>query len=176
MDDKNFHIGNVINDKLKERRISKREFAQMLGYSETGLYKVLKNDSIDTKLLLKMAEVLRTPVSYFLNSAFLTSDYISYDENASRIASELENLKVRIRELESQNEEKQQIINGLSLSQADTRELYKIYKSKSDQTEKLVVDFCRELYTKALLIENKDEREAEIKRLMRIFSFLPELF
>lgn len=60
-----FHIGNVISRELKNKRITKREFAQMIDYSETGLYQILRKESIDTDLLLKISKVLQIPISYF---------------------------------------------------------------------------------------------------------------
>lgn len=55
---KDVHIGKKIQEKLKEARYKKTEFADMINISRTVVYDIFKRKTIDTGLLKKISEVL----------------------------------------------------------------------------------------------------------------------
>ncbi len=55
---KDVHIGRKIQEKLKETRYKKTEFADMINISRTVVYDIFKRKTIDTGLLKKISEVL----------------------------------------------------------------------------------------------------------------------
>ena len=55
---KDVHIGKKIQEKLKEARYKKTEFADMINVSRTVVYDIFKRKTIDTGLLKKISEVL----------------------------------------------------------------------------------------------------------------------
>lgn len=54
----NIHIGKLVLDKLKERGISKSEFARRINKSRQNVQDIFKRQSLDTQLLSEIGEVL----------------------------------------------------------------------------------------------------------------------
>ena len=53
------HIGELIRDKLKEEQRSMAWLAQKVHCDKSNFYKLLKKDSIDTKLLFSISAILK---------------------------------------------------------------------------------------------------------------------
>lgn len=53
-----FHIGNMIREKLKEQGRTVTWFAAAINSDHSNTYKMLKKPSIDLKLLMKISELL----------------------------------------------------------------------------------------------------------------------
>jgi predicted transcriptional regulator len=53
-----FHIGNLIKEKVEEKKISVTEFAKMIHCERTNVYHIFANDNIDLKRLIKIQEAL----------------------------------------------------------------------------------------------------------------------
>ena len=53
------HIGNKIKEKFLDSGLSGAEFARLLNYERTNIYRIFERESIDTVLLLKISEVLQ---------------------------------------------------------------------------------------------------------------------
>jgi len=52
------HIGKLILEKLKEKRISKSEFARRINKSRQNVQDIFKRESVDVHLLYEIGEVL----------------------------------------------------------------------------------------------------------------------
>ena len=55
---RNVHIGEAIEQKLKEKNISKQEFADKLGIPQQNLHRIFKKSSIDTDKLYTICQIL----------------------------------------------------------------------------------------------------------------------
>lgn len=53
------HIGQLIRQQLEERRMAITDFAAMLHYERTNVYKIFKRKSIDVELLIRVSEILQ---------------------------------------------------------------------------------------------------------------------
>ena len=51
-------IGEIIKNKVKERKLSAVEFASLLNTERTNVYDIYKRDSLDTNLLKKIGQIL----------------------------------------------------------------------------------------------------------------------
>lgn len=52
------HLGKLIQAKLKEKRITKSEFARRINKSRQNIQDILKRESLDTKLLSEIGDAL----------------------------------------------------------------------------------------------------------------------
>lgn len=52
------HIGSLIKAKVEERGLSISDFARLLHYERTNIYKIFKRRSIDVDLLIRISRVL----------------------------------------------------------------------------------------------------------------------
>ena len=71
-------IRKKIEKLLIEKRISKRDFIEKIGMSNAGYYHMYENNSMKVSVLLKIAEVLETPViNLLINSQIsdFTTDF-----------------------------------------------------------------------------------------------------
>lgn len=53
------HIGLLIRQKLEERQMAIAEFATLLHYERTNVYKIFKRKSVDIELLMRISEILQ---------------------------------------------------------------------------------------------------------------------
>lgn len=56
----NIHIGNLIQEKVKEKNISVVNFAKMLNCDRTNIYRIYNRKSIDVELLERISINLKT--------------------------------------------------------------------------------------------------------------------
>ena len=52
------HIGNAIADELRKQRLSKSDFAHLMGIQQQNVNRILENKSISTDKLQKISDVL----------------------------------------------------------------------------------------------------------------------
>lgn len=64
------HIGSLIKEKVEERGLSISDFARLLHYERTNIYKIFKRRSIDVDLLIRISQVLAYD---FLREVYLKS-------------------------------------------------------------------------------------------------------
>lgn len=55
---KNIHIGSLIEEKLKESKMTVAKFAKAIHCSRTNVYDIFERESIDMKQLVLISEVL----------------------------------------------------------------------------------------------------------------------
>lgn len=67
------HVGKKIKKILEERSVNKEEFAEKIGRKREYLYELFKKQHINTELLEIICEVLNVPMSYFLDSSFVSN-------------------------------------------------------------------------------------------------------
>ena len=67
-------LGQKLQASLKNANISTAEAAAYIGVSEANLYKLFKKDSFEVAYLRKAAELLKLPISSFLQEEKLESD------------------------------------------------------------------------------------------------------
>jgi DNA-binding Xre family transcriptional regulator len=60
-----FHIGESIAEVMDRKKVSKRDLSVKLNMSEVNIYKILKKESLNTELLIKIAEALGCLVTEF---------------------------------------------------------------------------------------------------------------
>src|ERR1700740_3600380 len=72
------HIGKVIKDALKSKKMDVTEFSKKINYTRGNAYKIFNKKSIDTDLLIKISRVLGE--NLFFN--FLTDDEIAEYKNS----------------------------------------------------------------------------------------------
>lgn len=58
---------NLIRDLMKQKKISIRKVCQQIEVTESGLWKMLKNETLQVSVLEKIANALEVPVSLFFN-------------------------------------------------------------------------------------------------------------
>jgi transcriptional regulator with XRE-family HTH domain len=51
-------IGQIIKEKVKEKKLSAAEFAELLNTERTNVYNIFKRENIDTGLLKKIGQIL----------------------------------------------------------------------------------------------------------------------
>ncbi len=61
------HIGHVIQSTLKSQGRSVKWFAAQLSCDRTNAYKIFSKESIDTKLLMKVSDVLKVDFFAYLS-------------------------------------------------------------------------------------------------------------
>jgi transcriptional regulator with XRE-family HTH domain len=59
-------LGQKLQTAIKEANIPMSEAASYMGVSETNLYRLFKKDSFEVSYLRKASELLKLPLSYFL--------------------------------------------------------------------------------------------------------------
>ena len=100
------HIGKVIKDTLKSKKMDVTEFAKKINYTRGNAYKIFNKASIDTDLLIKISKVLGA--NLFFN--FLTDDEIAEYKNSKVKSTEvlhaLKDLKDTIIDLNKETHEK----------------------------------------------------------------------
>ncbi len=73
---KNIHIGKIIKEKLKERKISVAEFARQINCERATVYYIFTQKSIDIERLIRISEVLKYD--------FIIEIYLSQNKNINQ--------------------------------------------------------------------------------------------
>jgi len=60
------HIGKLIKSFVDKSGMTKVLFAEKIGYTANGIYKIFDNENINTETLYRISEVLNVPISIFL--------------------------------------------------------------------------------------------------------------
>lgn len=64
------HLGNEIKRLIDEKHLVKKDIADALGYTPTGLSAILRKESIDCALLVKICDIIGvSPASFFCDIA-----------------------------------------------------------------------------------------------------------
>ena len=116
-------IRKKIEKILIEKGISKRDFIDKIGMSNAGYYHMYENNSMKVSVLLRIAEVLETPVLSILGSSH-KSDFNLGGQRDSGI---IENI---VKSLNRQNEEMSRQITDLIKMQLINAETIKNLTSK----------------------------------------------
>ncbi|MDR2126257.1 MAG: hypothetical protein LBP63_05455 [Prevotellaceae bacterium] len=71
------HIGNIIQQKVKQRSLSVAEFARLINRSRSDVYYIYGCESIDTALLLQISDVLGFNFieNYYCNSKTINTEF-----------------------------------------------------------------------------------------------------
>ncbi|MDO9511361.1 MAG: hypothetical protein Q7J34_06360 [Bacteroidales bacterium] len=85
------NIGEAISNLLKQKGKSVADFSNDLELSRTACYDILKKESIDTNLLLRISKVLNVPITYF---------FTGLESDPSAVNEKVKDLEERIRYLE----------------------------------------------------------------------------
>ncbi|HWY11697.1 MAG TPA: helix-turn-helix domain-containing protein [Bacteroidia bacterium] len=72
------HIGKIIKDALKTRKMDVTEFSKKINYTRSNAYKIFNKEGIDTVLLVKISKVLGE--NLFFN--YLTAEEIAGYKNS----------------------------------------------------------------------------------------------
>ncbi|NLF43358.1 MAG: helix-turn-helix transcriptional regulator [Bacteroidales bacterium] len=81
------HFGNEVNSLLKKKGLTRKDLANKLGMTEANIYKILKKESIDTKLLDRVSEILDVPISFWFDESYSigTGNHIAIGDNSNII-------------------------------------------------------------------------------------------
>jgi transcriptional regulator with XRE-family HTH domain len=103
--------------KAKEKNMSIAEIIREIEMSEAGFYRMLENESIKVKTLIKISEVLDTPLTMFFQEPGTTSTYEVTTEistfgepDSTKYRSTIEHQDRIIKMLEEQVRDKEYII------------------------------------------------------------------
>jgi transcriptional regulator with XRE-family HTH domain len=84
------HIGKAIRQAVRMSGISVTEFAKKINYSRRNVYSIFEKESIDTRLLKKISEVLgKDFFSHYSNSENKVSEPSGVDEYRNNRIKEL---------------------------------------------------------------------------------------
>ncbi|WP_158826686.1 helix-turn-helix domain-containing protein [Mucilaginibacter lacusdianchii] len=111
-----------IRQQAKQMGVTLSDLAKNIEMTEAGFYKMLSTDSIKLKTLKKIAEVLKKPVSFFIDHTAKKGVIYSSDDSEMSVAAEphtiyqveKDGLVKQIKLLESQLKDKEKIIELLS--------------------------------------------------------------
>lgn len=114
-DNKRHNVGKKLENLLRLRKISKVEFAQMIGKSRNQVYSYLESEDVSSKLLRDWSEKLDVPIEYWfkdfninikgnsntLNNIGSINSTVNTEKEATE-KSETEGLKKEIGELKKE--------------------------------------------------------------------------
>lgn len=118
----NPHLGAKIKSLIEASQHSVKDVAELMDTSFQNIYRILEKESVETKHLFKLAEILRIPVTQFFEESSvvdLSQEVESYKELISKKDNEISQLQNQITILEKlvkSNEtiiQKQETINEL---------------------------------------------------------------
>ncbi len=111
-------IGEKIKRAIKQSPFTISEVAKTIGISNQNLYKIFKRDSVESKYIKKLSDLLNIPQSYFYNNQN-DGEKIVFENTKEnnglllKLKNENEQLKTKVKELSEQLEDKKMIIDLL---------------------------------------------------------------
>jgi transcriptional regulator with XRE-family HTH domain len=105
---KNVHLGKLIERKFNESGLTKKAFADKIGYSQRHLYTIFEKDSIDTALLVKIGNTLHH--DFFESFLPSTKKIANSEENSSFGAT---NIRLKLEILIEGKFNKKEILNSV---------------------------------------------------------------
>ena len=105
---------------LLEKRIKKKDFLNLLDMSVSSYYDAIKKNNISVELIIKIADVLKVPVSYFVENSNIKEEITESDNIIENI----------INSLQRQNEQMTHQISDLIKMQLINAETIKNLTSK----------------------------------------------
>ena len=105
---------------LLEKRIKKKDFFNLLDMSVSSYYDAIKKNNISVELIIKIADVLKVPVSYFVENSNIKEEITESDNIIENI----------INSLQRQNEQMTHQISDLIKMQLINAETIKNLTSK----------------------------------------------
>lgn len=97
------HIGKNIKSIIAEKKYSAKDIASQLGVSYQHLYRIFASESVESRYLISISEILNVPVSTFFNEA---------SQGLSKVViEEIDKLADQNTELRDKLESRQAIIN-----------------------------------------------------------------
>ena len=129
------HIGHAIELKLKEKNISKAEFAKMLGMQPQNVNRLLEKSSIDTNKLIIISSALG--YNFF-------SDYVPHE-------------KEQVNRSDSSNSTSSELVGGVSLDKS--KEQFDMYRQQTLQQERENIPTSFLKRYEQLVIENQHLKE-----------------
>lgn len=119
----------LINDLLKRRKITKKDFCNDIGLTDTALRQLIDRNSTKTEIIERIAHALNVPVGFFFDEVkdstktnaknnisgnnFHGTNNIQVDVNLADCKAELERLQVENEHLKAIIEEKERTIQIL---------------------------------------------------------------
>jgi len=97
------HIGEKIQERLKELGMTKTVFASRINCSPPNVYNIFERESIDSKLLMQISVVLRKNFfQYYYNEIPDCINHPEQDEAMKSLQSENAILQERVRSLQTE--------------------------------------------------------------------------
>ncbi len=121
------HVGKKIEEVLRDRHIPVVEFARKINTNRNNVYSIFRRESIDTKLLQKVGEVLQYNFFIYISDMlyrqsdllFINNDEVKVDTDLDEVG-RWERLLERVVKIEEENQllkerlaDKQEIIDLL---------------------------------------------------------------
>jgi len=118
---------------LEKNKKTIKQLVQEIEMSEQNLYKIFKRDSIETKHLQKIADVLQISICYFFEDNFLpgqvTNSGNKVNQNDSK-ENEIEKLKIKIEGLEKEIESSKREVENYKERILELKEMIEFLKNK----------------------------------------------
>ena len=87
-----FHLGKFVRQILRQRQISVKKFAPLIGITQRGVYNMFRRKSIKVSLLQKICVALNTDLFPYLCSSSGSPEAKMYKEKISHLEKEIERL------------------------------------------------------------------------------------
>lgn len=108
-------IKNILN----QRQMTSKKFAQEIGFSEQGLIYAFKNNSMKIGTLIKMANVLQVPLTYFFEEGDLASlPAVAVGKEQTTLPAEVEKYKKALKRERKERKAREEQLLSIIAQQA----------------------------------------------------------
>jgi transcriptional regulator with XRE-family HTH domain len=122
------HVGKKIKSVISEKKFSAKDVAMQLGVSYQHLYRIFASESVESRYLESLSEILKVPVSVFFGFSI-------EDENKV----EFEILRQEIIQYSKQVKEYQNTLKRNTLNEQLVLEMYRYFEESLSVEEKKIL-------------------------------------
>jgi hypothetical protein len=97
------HIGSIIKDVLRTKKIDVTAFARKINFTRSNAYKIFNKPSIDTQLLIRINKILGENLFFHYLSEQEIADYKNSNIKATELLSELKDIKSMVQTINEHN-------------------------------------------------------------------------
>lgn len=122
------HVGKNIKSIIAEKKISAKDIAIQLDISYQHLYRIFASESVESRYLISLSEILKVPISLFFGISTALEDKV-----------EFETLKKEIKNYSEQVKAYQEALKRNTLNEQLVLEMYIYFEeSLSDEERKIL--------------------------------------
>lgn len=97
------HIGSIIRDTLKDKKMDVTTFAKKINFTRSNAYKIFNKASIDTQLLLRINKILGENLFFNYISDQEITDYKNGKIKPTEVLSAIKDLKSMVQIISEEN-------------------------------------------------------------------------